>query len=424
MNVKEIKLGIIGLGYVGLPLAAEFGKHRPVVAYDINQKRVDELSDGIDTTFELTSDELIQSSNLVFTSDINEIANLNCYIVTVPTPIDSNNVPDLEPLKSATESIARIISKGDIVIYESTVYPGATEEICVPILETNSNLQYNGDFFIGYSPERINPGDKQHRLNDIVKVTSGSTPEIAQLVDDLYRLVISAGTYKAKSIKVAEAAKVIENTQRDVNIALINELALIFNKLDIDTEEVLAAASTKWNFLPFKPGLVGGHCIGVDPYYLTYKAQSIGYNPEIILAGRALNDNMSNYVVSTLEENFIKKNIELKTSKILILGLTFKENCPDIRNTRIVEVFKKFKDFGCDVDIYDPSVSAVEVKKEYKINLIDSPKKGKYDGILIALAHDEFRGYSVTTLRNFAKKNHVLFDVKYIFEKKYVDGKL
>jgi UDP-N-acetyl-D-galactosamine dehydrogenase len=285
MNVKEIKLGIIGLGYVGLPLAAEFGKHRPVVAYDINQKRVDELSDGIDTTFELTADELIQSSNLVFTSDINEIANLNCYIVTVPTPIDSNNVPDLEPLKSATESIARIISKGDIVIYESTVYPGATEEICVPILETNSNLQYNRDFFIGYSPERINPGDKQHRLNDIVKVTSGSTPEIAQLVDDLYRLVISAGTYKAKSIKVAEAAKVIENTQRDVNIALINELALIFNKLDIDTEEVLAAASTKWNFLPFKPGLVGGHCIGVDPYYLTYKAQSIGYNPEIILAG-------------------------------------------------------------------------------------------------------------------------------------------
>ena len=424
MNVKEIKLGIIGLGYVGLPLAAEFGKHRPVVAYDINQKRVDELSDGIDTTFELTSDELIQSSNLVFTSDINEIANLNCYIVTVPTPIDSNNVPDLEPLKSATESIARIISKGDIVIYESTVYPGATEEICVPILETNSNLQYNRDFFIGYSPERINPGDKQHRLNDIVKVTSGSTPEIAQLVDDLYRLVISAGTYKAKSIKVAEAAKVIENTQRDVNIALINELALIFNKLDIDTEEVLAAASTKWNFLPFKPGLVGGHCIGVDPYYLTYKAQSIGYNPEIILAGRALNDNMSNYVVSTLEENFIKKNIELKTSKILILGLTFKENCPDLRNSKVLDIVDNLFNMGAKVDSFDPWVDLKPKNVSQHFKTFKKIELNQYDGIIVAVAHDKFVKLEIQEIKTLCKPNHIIYDLKHIFKKDEVEIRL
>ena len=424
MNIHELKLGIVGLGYVGLPLAAEFGKCRSVIAYDINQQRIEELSEGIDITQELTSDDFSQSPNLRFTSDINEIANLNCYIITVPTPIDVNNAPDLEPLKSATKSIAGILSIGDIVIYESTVYPGATEEVCVPILEINSNLKYNQDFFVGYSPERINPGDKLHRVTDIIKVTSGSNPEVAQIVDELYSSVISAGTYMAESIKVAEAAKVIENTQRDVNIALINELALIFNKLDIDTEEVLAAASTKWNFLPFKPGLVGGHCIGVDPYYLTYKAQSIGYTPEIILAGRTLNDNMSNYVTSTLEKNFIKKNIELKASKILILGLTFKENCPDLRNSKVLDIIENLVGMGAVVDSFDPWVN----KKPQRINQhFQSFKKiidNQYDGIILAVAHNQFLQLKIQEIKSLCKPQHIIYDLKYIFNKHEVQMRL
>jgi len=424
MNIHELKLGIVGLGYVGLPLAAEFGKCRSVIAYDINQQRIEELSEGIDITQELTSDDFSQSPNLRFTSDINEIANLNCYIITVPTPIDVNNAPDLEPLKSATKSIAGILSIGDIVIYESTVYPGATEEVCVPILEINSNLKYNQDFFVGYSPERINPGDKLHRVTDIIKVTSGSNPEVAQIVDELYSSVISAGTYMAESIKVAEAAKVIENTQRDVNIALINELALIFNKLDIDTEEVLAAASTKWNFLPFKPGLVGGHCIGVDPYYLTYKAQSIGYTPEIILAGRTLNDNMSNYVTSTLEKNFIKKNIELKASKILILGLTFKENCPDLRNSKVLDIIENLVGMGAVVDSFDPWVKM----KPQRINQhFQSFKKiidNQYDGIILAVAHNQFLQLKIQEIKSLCKPQHIIYDLKYIFNKHEVQIRL
>jgi len=424
MSIKELKLAIVGLGYVGLPLAAEFGKRRSVIGYDINQQRVDELSEGIDITQELTSDDFSQSPNLRFTSDINEIANLNCYIITVPTPIDVNNAPDLEPLKSATKSIAGILSIGDIVIYESTVYPGATEEVCVPILEINSNLKYNQDFFVGYSPERINPGDKLHRVTDIIKVTSGSNPEVAQVVDELYSSVISAGTYMAESIKVAEAAKVIENTQRDVNIALINELALIFNKLDIDTEEVLAAASTKWNFLPFKPGLVGGHCIGVDPYYLTYKAQSIGYTPEIILAGRTLNDNMSNYVTSTLEKNFIKKNIELKASKILILGLTFKENCPDLRNSKVLDIIENLVGMGAVVDSFDPWVNM----KPQRINQhFQSFKKiidNQYDGIILAVAHDQFLQLKIQEIKGLCKPQHIIYDLKHIFDKHEVQIRL
>lgn len=424
MNIKELKLGIVGLGYVGLPLAAEFGKRRSVIAYDINQQRVEELSEGIDTTQELTSDDFSQSSNLTFTSNINEIANLNCYIITVPTPIDVNNAPDLEPLKSATKSIAGILSIGDIVIYESTVYPGATEEVCVPILEINSNLKYNQDFFVGYSPERINPGDKLHRLTDIIKVTSGSNPEVAQVVDELYSSVISAGTYMAESIKVAEAAKVIENTQRDVNIALINELALIFNKLDIDTEEVLAAASTKWNFLPFKPGLVGGHCIGVDPYYLTYKAQSVGYTPEIILAGRTLNDNMSNYVTSTLEKNFIKKNIELKVSKILILGLTFKENCPDLRNSKVLDIIENLVGKGAIVDSLDPWVNMKLQGINQHFKSFKKITDNQYDGIILAVAHDQFLQLKIQEIKGLCKPQHIIYDLKHIFNKHEVQIRL
>ena len=424
MNIKELKLGIVGLGYVGLPLAAEFGKRRSVIAYDINQQRVEELSEGIDTTQELTSDDFSQSSNLTFTSNINEIANLNCYIITVPTPIDVNNAPDLEPLKSATKSIAGILSIGDIVIYESTVYPGATEEVCVPILEINSNLKYNQDFFVGYSPERINPGDKLHRLTDIIKVTSGSNPEVAQVVDELYSSVISAGTYMAESIKVAEAAKVIENTQRDVNIALINELALIFNKLDIDTEEVLAAASTKWNFLPFKPGLVGGHCIGVDPYYLTYKAQSVGYTPEIILAGRTLNDNMSNYVTSTLEKNFIKKNIELKVSKILILGLTFKENCPDLRNSKVLDIIENLVGKGAIVDSLDPWVNMKLQGINQHFKSFKKITDNQYDGIILAVAHDQFLQLKIQEIKGLCKPQHIIYDLKHIFDKHEVQIRL
>ena len=422
--MQRKKIAIIGLGYVGLPLAIEFGKKRNVVGFDIDHKRVDELKKGADSTQEVSHQELINTENIVFTSKLSHISECSIFIVTVPTPVHPDKGPNLSPLISASEMIGSVLKPGDLVIYESTVYPGATEEVCIPILENTSNLTINKDFTCGYSPERINPGDKERNVTSIVKVTSGSSEAASKEVDDLYKEIIKAGTYLTESIKVAEASKVIENTQRDVNIALINQLSIIFNKLDIDTESVLKAAGTKWNFLPFTPGLVGGHCIGVDPYYLIHKSKEVGYIPELILSARKINEHMADHLTNQVLDLMKVKGIQHADANILILGFAFKDNCPDIRNTRIIEVLKKFKDFGCNVDIYDPCVSATEVKKEYKINLIDNPKKGKYDGILVALAHDEFRGYSVKTLRNLAKKNHVLFDVKYIFEKKYVDGRL
>jgi len=422
--MQRKKIAIIGLGYVGLPLAIEFGKKRNVIGFDIDHKRVDALKKGVDSTQEISYQELINTENIVFTSKLSHISECSIFIVTVPTPVHPDKGPNLSPLISASEMVGSVLKPGDLVIYESTVYPGATEEVCIPILEKISNLIINKDFSCGYSPERINPGDKKRHVTSIVKVTSGSSDAASKEVDDLYKEIIKAGTYLTESIKVAEASKVIENTQRDVNIALINQLSVIFNKLDIDTESVLKAADTKWNFLPFRPGLVGGHCIGVDPYYLIHKSKEVGYIPELILSARKINEHMADHLTNQVLGLMRGKDIKLADANILIMGFAFKENCPDIRNTRIVEVFKKFKDFGCNVDIYDPYVSAVEVKKEYKINLIDNPKKGKYDGILIALAHDEFREYSVKSLRNLAKKTHVLFDVKYIFDKKFVDGRL
>ena len=422
--MQRKKIAIIGLGYVGLPLAIEFGKKRNVIGFDIDHKRVDALKKGVDSTQEISYQELINTENIVFTSKLSHLSECSIFIVTVPTPVHPDKGPNLSPLISASEMVGSVLKPGDLVIYESTVYPGATEEVCIPILEKISNLIINKDFSCGYSPERINPGDKERHVTSIVKVTSGSSDAASKEVDDLYKEIIKAGTYLTESIKVAEASKVIENTQRDVNIALINQLSIIFNKLDIDTESVLKAAGTKWNFLPFRPGLVGGHCIGVDPYYLIHKSKEVGYIPELILSARKINEHMADHLTNQVLGLMRGKDIKLADANILIMGFAFKENCPDIRNTRIVEVFKKFKDFGCNVDIYDPYVSAVEVKKEYKINLIDNPKKGKYDAILIALAHDEFREYSVKSLRNLAKKTHVLFDVKYIFDKKFVDGRL
>jgi len=422
--MQRKKIAIIGLGYVGLPLAIEFGKKRNVVGFDIDHKRVDELKKGADSTQEVSHQELINTENIVFTSKLSHISECSIFIVTVPTPVHPDKGPNLSPLISASEMIGSVLKPGDLVIYESTVYPGATEEVCIPILENTSNLTINKDFTCGYSPERINPGDKERNVTSIVKVTSGSSEAASKEVDDLYKEIIKAGTYLTESIKVAEASKVIENTQRDVNIALINQLSIIFNKLDIDTESVLKAAGTKWNFLPFTPGLVGGHCIGVDPYYLIHKSKEVGYIPELILSARKINEHMADHLTNQVLDLMKVKGIQHADANILILGFAFKDNCPDIRNTRIIEVLKKFKDFGCNVDIYDPCVSAEEVKKEYKINLIDNPKKGKYDGILIALAHDEFRRFPVKTLRNLAKKNHVLFDVKYILDKKYVDGRI
>ena len=422
--MQRKKIAIIGLGYVGLPLAIEFGKKRNVVGFDIDHKRVDELKKGADSTQEVSHQELINTENIVFTSKLSHISECSIFIVTVPTPVHPDKGPNLSPLISASEMVGSVLKPGDLVIYESTVYPGATEEVCIPILENTSNLTINKDFACGYSPERINPGDKERNVTSIVKVTSGSSEAASKEVDDLYKEIIKAGTYLTESIKVAEACKVIENTQRDVNIALINQLSIIFNKLDIDTESVLKAAGTKWNFLPFTPGLVGGHCIGVDPYYLIHKSKEVGYIPELILSARKINEHMADHLTNQVLDLMKVKGIQHADANILILGFAFKDNCPDIRNTRIIEVLKKFKDFGCNVDIYDPCVSAEEVKKEYKINLIDNPKKGKYDGILIALAHDEFRRFPVKTLRNLAKKNHVLFDVKYILDKKYVDGRI
>jgi UDP-N-acetyl-D-galactosamine dehydrogenase len=414
MNLQDIKLAIIGLGYVGLPLAVEFGRLRSVVGFDISQKRVDQLEAGHDSTLETEVRELQAASHLKFSTDIDDLRSCNVFIVTVPTPIDEHKNPDLSPLVKASETVGKVLKRGDVVIYESTVYPGCTEEDCVPVLEEFSGLKFNRDFFCGYSPERINPGDKQHRVTTITKVTSGSTPEVADLVDALYNQIITAGTHKASSIKVAEAAKVIENTQRDVNIALINELAIIFNKMGIDTEDVLLAAGSKWNFLPFRPGLVGGHCIGVDPYYLTHKAESIGYHPEIILAGRRLNDGMGSYVVTQLVKAMTKRRLPVQGACILIMGLTFKENCPDLRNTRVVDIVQELAEYDVQADVYDPWANIAEAQHEYGITPVQEPALGMYDAIIIAVAHHQFKSMGAETIRSYGKPEHVLFDLKYL----------
>ncbi|TIC78988.1 Vi polysaccharide biosynthesis UDP-N-acetylglucosamine C-6 dehydrogenase TviB [Crenobacter intestini] len=425
LNLNNTKLAIIGLGYVGLPLAVEFGKKRSTVGFDINAKRVAELRSGQDHTLEVDPQELKKALNLSFTTDLESLRNCNVFIVTVPTPIDEHKQPDLTPLEKASETIGKILKEGDIVIYESTVYPGATEEVCVPILEKFSGLKFNKDFYAGYSPERINPGDKEHRVTTIKKVTSGSTPEVTDLVDALYQEIIFAGTHKAPSIRVAEAAKVIENTQRDVNIALINELALIFNKMEIDTEAVLQAAGTKWNFLPFRPGLVGGHCIGVDPYYLTHKAQSVGYHPEIILAGRRLNDNMGMYVVSQLVKAMTKRRIHVEGARVLVMGLTFKENCPDLRNTRIIDILHELQEYNVKADVFDPWVNAEEAEAEYGISPVTHPEAGTYDAIVLAVAHREFKELGAEGIRTFGKMdNHVLYDLKYVLNASQSDIRL
>ena len=424
MKLDDLKIAVIGLGYVGLPLAVEFGKKVNTLGFDINEARINELKSGQDHTLEVSPEELAQAKYLQFSASLDELVASNFYIVTVPTPIDEYNQPDLTPLIKASTSIGKVLKKEDIVVYESTVYPGATEEVCVPILEEVSGLVFNKDFFVGYSPERINPGDKEHRVNNILKITSGSTQPIADYIDDVYRLIIDAGTHKASSIKVAEAAKVIENTQRDVNIALINELALIFNKMGIDTEDVLKAAGTKWNFLPFRPGLVGGHCIGVDPYYLTYKAQAIGYHPEIILAGRRLNDNMASYVATNLVKAMIQKDIKIKDANILILGLTFKENCPDIRNTKVVDIVKELKDYEANVDVYDPWINVTESQHEYGITPVSELVEQKYDAIVLAVAHYQFKELGADNIRKLGKKDVVIYDLKYVLDKQNVDIRL
>ena len=424
LQLSELKIAIIGLGYVGLPLAVEFGKKVPVIGFDIHQKRIDELQSGQDHTLEVSPKELKQATHLSYTTNLQQLADCNFFIVTVPTPIDEFKQPDLTPLVKASESIARVLKKGDVVVYESTVYPGATEEVCIPVLEKNSGLKFNQDFYAGYSPERINPGDKLHRVTNILKITSGSTPAVADYVDQVYNLVIEAGTHKAASIKVAEAAKVIENTQRDVNIALINELALIFNKMGIDTEAVLEAAGTKWNFLPFRPGLVGGHCIGVDPYYLTHKAQAIGYNPEIILAGRRLNDGMGAYVVTQLVKAMLKKRIQVEDAKVLILGLSFKENCPDIRNTRIIDIVNELKEYHIQADVYDPWVDVSEAEHEYGITPVQTLENGKYDAVILAVAHQQFKVMGADAIRALGKADHVLYDLKYVLSQAESDLRL
>lgn len=406
------KIAVIGLGYVGLPLAAAFGEKREVVGFDINPKRITELKSGYDFTREVSPEELAAAEKLSFTDQTESIADCQVYIVTVPTPIDQYKTPDLTPLVKASETVGRVLKQGDIVIYESTVFPGATEEVCVPVLERVSGLSFNKDFFAGYSPERINPGDKEHRVTTIKKVTSGSTPEIAEEVDQLYADIITAGTHKASSIKVAEAAKVIENTQRDLNIALMNELSMIFSRLNIDTNEVLAAAGTKWNFLPFKPGLVGGHCIGVDPYYLTHKAQAIGYHPEIILAGRRVNDNMGPYAAAELVKAMIKSGHTIAQSRVLVMGFAFKENCPDLRNTRVIDVVKELQDFGCEVDITDCWADSEEAYQEYGVSLTESPKHGDYDALLLAVPHQEYARMTSKDFRAYLKGEGVLFDLK------------
>jgi UDP-N-acetyl-D-galactosamine dehydrogenase len=420
-QLADVKIAIIGLGYVGLPLAIEFGRKYDVLGFDIDRKRIEELENGFDKTLEATEDQIKQAVKLSFSSDDNRLAQANLFIVTVPTPIDVFKRPDLTPLLKATRFISKYLKEGDIVIYESTVYPGATEDDCVPILEEVSGLVFNKDFFVGYSPERINPGDKEHTLTSIKKVTSGSTPEAASLIDSLYNEIITAGTHKAPSIKVAEAAKVIENTQRDLNIALINELAMIFNLMGIDTNSVLDAACTKWNFLNFRPGLVGGHCIGVDPYYLTHKAISLGYHPEVILAGRKLNDNMGKYVANLFLQKMAEKGISIPNSKVLILGITFKENCPDIRNTRVIDIISELKKYHLDVDIFDPAANSEEVKAEYGLQLVDKIEPDTYDGILVAVKHKEFSDMGSAKIRTYGTANHILFDLKKMFELSEVD---
>jgi UDP-N-acetyl-D-galactosamine dehydrogenase len=424
LTFGQVQIGIVGLGYVGLPLAVEFGKKFPTVGLDINPARIAELKEGYDRTLEVETELLAEANQLQYTHQVQDLSNCNVYIVTVPTPIDEHKRPDLRPLEVASFTVGSVLKQGNIVIFESTVYPGATEEVCIPILERESGLIYNRDFFAGYSPERINPGDKQHRVTSIRKVTSASTAEAAEFVDQLYASIITAGTHKASSIRVAEAAKVIENTQRDVNIALINELAMLFNRLGIDTQEVLEAASTKWNFLPFRPGLVGGHCIGIDPYYLTHKAQAVGYQPEMILAGRRVNDGMGNYIASQVVKLMTQHRIHVVDSRILILGLTFKENCPDLRNTRVMDIVIELKSYHAQIDIYDPWVEAKEALKEYGITLIANLSKGYYDAIIVAVAHQQFKKLGAEGIRALGKPGSILYDVKHLLPKKAVDGRL
>lgn len=424
MFASDPTLCIIGLGYVGLPLAVEFGKKINTLGFDINQQRIDELNQGTDHTLEISTDELREAKFLRFTANSEDIKNCDVYIVTVPTPINDSKQPDLTPLEKASALLGRVIGKNSIVIFESTVYPGCTEEVCVPIIEQGSGLVFNRDFYAGYSPERINPGDKQHRVHNITKVTSGSTPEVAEYVDQLYRKIVVVGTHKASSIKVAEAAKVIENTQRDINIALINELALIFKRLNIDTLEVLEAAGTKWNFLPFRPGLVGGHCISVDPYYLTHKAQQVGYNPEVILAGRRINDSMGTFIAESVIKMMTQRKAHVVDSDILIMGLTFKENCPDLRNTRVIDIVRELQNYNANVHVYDPWADKAEARHEYGLELIDAPKPRSYDAIILCVGHDAFRELGADAIRTFGKSNHVLFDVKNILPKEAVDARL
>ena len=423
-DLKDARIGVIGLGYVGLPLAVAFGRRLPTLGFDIDAARVEELRGGVDTTLEVEAADLAAANMLECSASTEKLSRCNTFIVTVPTPIDRHKRPDLRPLESASRTVGAVLKTGDVVIYESTVYPGATEEVCVPILERESGLQFNKDFFVGYSPERINPGDKEHRLETIVKVVAGSTSDCADYVDELYSGIVTAGTHRAPSIRVAEAAKVIENTQRDVNIALINELALIFQRLGIDTEQVLEAAGSKWNFLPFRPGLVGGHCIGVDPYYLTHKAQEIGYHPEMILAGRRINDNMGLHVALQVAKLMMGRGILVAGSRVLVMGLTFKENCPDIRNTRVVDVIEEIGNYGADVDVWDPWVDADEVRREYGLEVISRPEDGCYDAIVLAVAHREFKEMGSASVRALGKANHVLYEVKYVFPSAEVDGRL
>ena len=424
MNIESPRIAIIGLGYVGLPLAVEFGKQLPTVGFDINEHRINELRRGIDSTLETSSAELAEATRLTITGENSALVDCNVYIVTVPTPVDDNKQPDLTPLRKASETVGKVLKAGDIVIYESTVYPGATEEVCVPVMEKISGLKFNTDFFAGYSPERINPGDKQRRLTNILKITSGSTPEAADFVDALYRRIVTAGTYKASTIRVAEAAKVIENTQRDVNIALVNELAQIFKRLGIDTEDVLKAAGTKWNFLPYRPGLVGGHCIGVDPYYLASKAQQHGYFPEIITASRRINDGMGVYVASEVMRLMTQKRIHIVDANILVLGLAFKENCPDLRNTRVVDIVQELKLCNAHVDVFDPWVDSAHAEAEFGFATIKQPAERHYDAIIVAVAHDQFKDMGIDAVRKLAKNTSIIFDIKYVFPADKVDGRL
>ena len=423
-ELQNLRIGIVGLGYVGLPLAVEFGKKYATLGFDISEARIAELKAGRDSTLEVEPELLSTATRLHYSSKLTDLTDCNFYIVTVPTPVGDSNRPLLTPLRLASEALAQVLKKGDIVVYESTVYPGCTEEFCVPFLERGSGLKFNEDFYVGYSPERINPGDKEHRVTSILKVTSGSTPEVGDFVDQVYASIITAGTHKASSVKVAEAAKVIETTQRDVNIALINELAMIFERVGIDTEEVLIAAGTKWNFLPFRPGLVGGHCIGVDPYYLTYKAEMLGYHPQMILAGRRINDNMSIYVASSVIKLMIGKHIHPKDARVLMLGLTFKEDCPDVRNTKVVDVVRELESYGCGVDVHDPWASAEEAKHEYGIDVVKAPQQGVYDVVVIAVGHKQFKALGAEGIRAFGKPGAVVYDIKYVLPAEATDGRL